>query len=133
MSFEGRFDRVDRGNILPRPKREIPIWIGGFKEAAFRRAGNLGDGFMFAGDADTGREQWERVQAHLADAGRSDEGYGRDLITITSRSVDECVKNVEAWREMGGTHASVCTMGMGLDSTAAHVDFMGEVAAKLGR
>ena len=33
VTFEGRFDRVDRGNILPRPRRKMPIWIGGFKES----------------------------------------------------------------------------------------------------
>ncbi len=33
VSFNGRFDRVDRGNILPRPKRRIPIWIGGLQRA----------------------------------------------------------------------------------------------------
>lgn len=133
LSFEGRFDRVDRGNILPRPKREIPIWIGGFKEVAFRRGGTLGDGFIFGGDATSAQEQWGRVEHHLSASGRSSEGYGRDLITIAARSVDDCVKNVEAWRGMGGTHASVCTMGMGLDSASAHIDFMAEVREKIGR
>ena len=30
--------RIDRAGILPRPKRRIPIWLGGFSEAAFDRA-----------------------------------------------------------------------------------------------
>jgi probable F420-dependent oxidoreductase len=130
VSFNGRFDRVDRGNILPRPKRRIPIWIGGFSEPAYRRGGTLGDGFIFAGpDHAAG---WERVKHHLAKAGRSAEGFGRDLITNTATSVDACVAAVEGWRENGGTHASVCTMGMGLDSTAAHIDFISTVRERLG-
>ena len=39
--------RIDRAGILPRPKRQIPIWFGGFSEAAYDRAARIGDGFMF--------------------------------------------------------------------------------------
>ncbi|WP_125182813.1 TIGR03619 family F420-dependent LLM class oxidoreductase, partial [Minwuia thermotolerans] len=34
VSFDGRFDRIDRAGINPRPKRSIPIWIGGVSEPA---------------------------------------------------------------------------------------------------
>lgn len=131
LSFEGKFDRVDRGNINPRPRRQLPIWIGGFSEAAYRRGGRLGDGFIFAGD--DVYTAWDRIKHHLAESGRAEEGFGRDLITNTAQSVDACVKAVEQWRESGGTHASVCTMGMGFDSTSAHIDFITEVRERLGR
>jgi alkanesulfonate monooxygenase SsuD/methylene tetrahydromethanopterin reductase-like flavin-dependent oxidoreductase (luciferase family) len=39
--------------ILPRPKRTIPIWLGGFREAAFDRAARIGDGFLFSGQTQT--------------------------------------------------------------------------------
>ena len=39
--------RIDRAGILPRPKRQIPIWLGGFSEAAFDRAARIADGFRF--------------------------------------------------------------------------------------
>ena len=48
VSYQGGFDRVDRAGILPRPRRRIPIWCGGFIEAAYRRAARLADGFVFA-------------------------------------------------------------------------------------
>ncbi len=130
VTFEGKFDRVERGNILPRPRRQIPIWIGGFAERAYRRGGSLGDGFIFAGPNTL--DAWARVEHHLAEAGRSSEGYGRDLITNVSVSVDQCVDAGNQWRDSGGTHLSVCTMGMGLDSTSAHIDFITEVKHQLG-
>src|SRR5580692_6796117 len=34
VDFSGRFDRVDRAAIVPRPARSIPIWLGGSGEAA---------------------------------------------------------------------------------------------------
>jgi probable F420-dependent oxidoreductase len=129
VTFQGRFDTVDRANVLPLPRRQIPVWIGGFEEPAFKRGGRLGDGFIFAG-ADP-LAHLARVKHHLAEAGRGTAGFGLDFITNTARSVDEAVRAVETWREAGGTHASVCTMGMGLKTADAHIDFMTEVKARL--
>jgi alkanesulfonate monooxygenase SsuD/methylene tetrahydromethanopterin reductase-like flavin-dependent oxidoreductase (luciferase family) len=131
VSFEGRFDRVDRGNILPRPKRRLPIWIGGFKEAAFRRAGRFGDGFIFAGD--NALDCWARIEHHLNEAGRSSDGFGRDLVTNTATTIEKSLDAVRHWRDNGGTHASVCTMGMGFDTIDAHIDFIAEVSARLDK
>jgi probable F420-dependent oxidoreductase len=131
VTFNGRFDQVDRGNILPRPNRRLPIWIGGFKEPAFRRAGRFGDGFIFAGNDPL--ECWARIEHHLGEAGRSTEGFGRDLVTNTADTLDKCVDAVRHWRDNGGTHASVCTMGMGFDTVDAHIDFIAEVRARLDK
>ena len=51
VNFSGRFDRVDRAALVPRPARPIPIWLGGSGEAAFERAARLADGFIFFGTA----------------------------------------------------------------------------------
>ena len=39
VTFDGRFDHLDRACINPRSRRQIPIWIGGFAEPAYRRGG----------------------------------------------------------------------------------------------
>jgi probable F420-dependent oxidoreductase len=44
VTFEGRFDHVERACINPRPLRAIPLWIGGFSEPAYQRAGRRGTG-----------------------------------------------------------------------------------------
>ena len=49
VDFSGRFDRVDRAALVPKPARPIPIWLGGSSEAAFDRAARLADGFIFFG------------------------------------------------------------------------------------
>jgi hypothetical protein len=36
-----------------------------------------------------------------------------------------------AWRDAGGTHLSVVTMGLGLDSVDAHIDYITSVAGAL--
>jgi probable F420-dependent oxidoreductase len=131
MSFEGRFDRIDKGNILPRPKRQIPIWVGGFTEPAFRRGGKLGDGYIFAGDIDHANEGWARVRHHLAEAGRPEAGFGRELITIRATNLEQTVDTVNRWRDAGGTHASINSMGKGLTTIPAHLDFIAEVRHRL--
>jgi hypothetical protein len=131
LSYEGRFDRMDRGNILPRPKRPIPIWVGGFGDAAFKRGARLGDGFMFAGPLDRCLDGWEQVKGLLGGNGRGIAGYGGDLVTTSANTIDQVAAAYEAWEQAGGTHLSVAMTGMGLDSTEAHLDFMNQVHAKL--
>jgi len=132
LSYEGRFDRMDNGCLNPRPDRPIPIWVGGFGTAAFRRGARLGDGFMFAGGLDRCLEAWDAVRRELAEAGRPVEGFGADLVTTSARSVDQVEGAVERWAQVGGTHVSVVLTGMGLDSTEAHLDFLSQVSDRLG-
>jgi probable F420-dependent oxidoreductase len=49
VSFHGRFTSFDDIRLLPKPVRQIPIWIGGSSEAAYRRAAARGDGFQAIG------------------------------------------------------------------------------------
>ena len=44
LDYHGRWHRVDRAGLKPLPGRQIPIWFGGFVDAAFERAARLGDG-----------------------------------------------------------------------------------------
>ncbi|HIF92676.1 MAG TPA: LLM class F420-dependent oxidoreductase [Myxococcales bacterium] len=139
LTFKGQFDSIDRGNINPRPKRSIPIWVGGFSEPAFRRGGKLGDGFIFAGPTDSVAGQitgvldaWKRVQEHLTDNERTTQGFGADYVMLASLGVEATADTIKRWQDAGGTHASVVTMGMGLETTEAHLDYMANVAAKVG-
>ena len=47
VSFAGEFWKLDRITVLPRPVQQpLPVWIGGSSEAAMRRTGRLGDGWI---------------------------------------------------------------------------------------
>jgi len=133
VDFAGAFDRVDRAALLPKPARSIPIWLGGYGEAAQDRAARLADGFIFGGRAAGVVAGWNRLRDRVADLGRPVEDFGGDYIALSRAGVGDLVAKIEAWREAGGTHASVVTMSLGLDSTSAHVDYLASVAEALGR
>ncbi len=45
--------------------------------------------------------------------------------------VGDVATEIDAWREAGGTHVSVVTMGLGLDSVDGHIDYLASVADAL--
>ena len=131
VTFDGEFDHIDRGCINPRPRRQIPVWFGGFGEAAFRRASRMGDGFSFAGDVDGALHGLERVGELLAGEGRDLDTFGRELIMTRARTAADVVETASKWTDVGGTHVSVLTIKVGLDSHRAHVDHLSDVKAAL--
>jgi probable F420-dependent oxidoreductase len=103
VTFRGRFFAVEDATIMPRPwqKNGLPIWIGGRSEAALRRTGRLGDGWLVSsvspGEVDAGIKS---IRAYAAQAGRQvpDDHYGvlipfyfaasaEDAVAIAGRSV----------------------------------------------
>jgi probable F420-dependent oxidoreductase len=131
VDFDGAFDRVERAALLPKPTRSIPIWLGGYGEAAWERAARHGDGFIFGGRASGILETWTRMRDRVAELGRPVEDFGGDYLVLSRSGVDDLVTKVATWREAGGTHATIVTMGLGLDSTAAHLDYIAQVATAL--
>lgn len=133
VDFTGRFDRVDRAALLPRPTRPIPIWIGGFSEKAYDRAARLADGFIYFGShRESVVDRWRALRDRVRDLGRDTEDFGGEWVPLPVGGPAEHAADLEAWREVGGTHAAVVTMGLGLDSVDAHVEYLAAVATSLG-
>ena len=73
VSYRGSYFTLDRVRLVPKPvQTPPPLWVGGTTEAALRRAGRLGDGWLASLIAPEafGRAA-ERIQAHAAAAGRA--------------------------------------------------------------
>jgi probable F420-dependent oxidoreductase len=132
VDFSGRFDRIDRASLMPKPARSIPIWLGGSGEVAFERAARLADGFIFFGGKSAPTiEAWKRLRDRVGGLGRSVEDFGADWVVLSRGGLDELMSEIDAWREAGGTHVSVDTMGRGLDSGDRHIDYIASVASAL--
>ncbi|WP_239404795.1 LLM class F420-dependent oxidoreductase [Frankia sp. Cj3] len=134
VDFSGRFDRIDRAALVPKPVRPIPIWLGGSGEVAFERAARLADGFIFfgGGGVDHAVDAWTRLRDRVRVLGRSVEDFGADYVAVPRGGIGDLTAQIDAWREAGGTHVSVATMGRNLDSVDGHIDYLASVADALG-
>jgi probable F420-dependent oxidoreductase len=132
VDFSGRFDRVDRASLLPKPVRPVPIWLGGHGDVAFDRAARLADGFIFFGgkSGDT-IDSWKRLRDRVGALGRSVEDFDGDWVVLSRGGLDDLTAEIDAWRRAGGTHVSIDTMGRGLTSADAHMDYLASVADAL--
>ncbi|HET9491748.1 MAG TPA: TIGR03619 family F420-dependent LLM class oxidoreductase [Methylomirabilota bacterium] len=72
VTHAGEFWQLERITVLPRPVQQpLPVWIGGNSEAAMRRAGRLGDGWIPSFiTPEQFRVGVEKTQALAAEAGR---------------------------------------------------------------
>jgi probable F420-dependent oxidoreductase len=80
VDFESPHYRVTAIAMEPKPPqgRQLPIWIGGMSEPAWRRVGQLGDGWL-AGrvtDADSARGAIDSIRRHAEAAGRDPGAIG---------------------------------------------------------
>ena len=132
VQFEGRFDRVDRAALNPQPASRIPIWMGGFADAALARAARLSDGFIFADGVGDSHELLAKLRVELERAGRADHPFGLQLNMLQAKTPEAVVETVQRWADAGGSHVAVNTMGKGMTSTEDHLHYAEGVAAALG-
>jgi probable F420-dependent oxidoreductase len=134
ISYRGEFDQIDRANIVPRPNRMIPIWCGGFAEPAFRRAVRLADGFIFGyGLSDDANNGWQRVQELLAKAERPVEDFGAHFLLhppVGPYDDQEITDGLLCLKKAGATHASIFSMGRGLNEVDEHVEYVARVKGR---
>ena len=83
FSFEGSAFSYDRVKVTPPPAREggIPIYLGGYADAAVRRAGRMADGFITDADAiEEVRPALSKLDEAARSAGRDPRSLGIALI-----------------------------------------------------
>ena len=130
-SYDGEFDSLDRGVVLPGPGRQIPVWIGGFSPPAFRRGVTRGDGFMFAGKESAVHEALEALRHEADERQRPLDDFGLEYLALRAPSVVDTAQHAERWHAAGGTHFAAVSMGAGRDSIEAHLDFFARTADRL--
>ena len=83
VTYQSEFLKLSDTGILPKPAQaDLPIWIGGRTEAAFRRTGRLGDGWLPTQVTPEDCERGiARIKEHAAEAGRQleEDHYGIQL------------------------------------------------------
>ena len=90
---------------------------------AYDRAARIGDGFLFSGRTQTEAVQIKaRIEAKLRELGRDANGFGFESIQQYRRGDNQWPGDIAAWREAGGSHISVVTMGANLTTVDGHIE-----------
>lgn len=133
FSHEGMVESFERAGMVVRPRKMIPILFGGMKEPAFRRAGRLGDGFIFAGGQyGNPYDSWERVKYHLIENGRSEKDFCRNLIVGDGPEDAQTIADeLKRWRDAGHQYGTIQSTWRGLKTAEEHLEFFQEVAEKI--
>ena len=132
LDFRGQFHRIDRAGILPRPSRQIPIWIGGAHDRVLRRAARLADGFLFSQGGPRSLESVNKVREYVAAEGRDPAKFGIEGILNFSDGPDKWADRIDSWRKVGASHICVRTMGEKPVGPATQIEAIRKYAEAVG-
>ena len=126
VDFTGKFHRIDRAGFNPLPGRKIPIWFGGFADVAFRRAAEMGDGFIFGSSQEANLAAHVRVQHFLRQSQRDPTTFGIEAMLNYQAGEAQWRSDIEAWSEVGANYVSMRSqalrgMGDGLATPREHI------------
>ncbi len=123
VNFAGDFDTVPDAGLNPLPAQPVPIWFGGGADVALRRSARLGDGWLpNAMSISELRVRLNTLRTYLIEAGRDPQGYGVDVrMSVNSTPQSEWASEAAQLVEMGVSHVSINTMGMGYQNLQEHL------------
>jgi probable F420-dependent oxidoreductase len=124
ISFDGKWHRVTRAGIEPRPARPIPIWFGGSADPLLRRVARIGDGWIPAmAPNDTARALVEKLHGYLEAEGRDPSTFPlQGQAQIRGGDPERWARRAERWGALGATHLAVTTMNAGLAAPDDHIE-----------
>ncbi|MGD0055965.1 MAG: LLM class F420-dependent oxidoreductase [Acidimicrobiales bacterium] len=110
VDFEGRFHRIDRAGILPRPiQRPIPIWIGGGATTrVLERIGRLGDGWLHGGGPGESLDRALEIIHRAARDARRPEPPGLQVgLRVSDLNAGDFERAVEESEKAGASYVSI--------------------------
>ncbi|MEN3952993.1 LLM class F420-dependent oxidoreductase [Iodidimonas sp. SYSU 1G8] len=140
ITYDGRFHKVTDAGINPPPVRKsIPVWFGGTSEASKDRVANTGDGWIPVLPADRAQEAVADMRERVTRAGRDPDSVGIDNIIFVGATLGGPVRTPEdaaadhaQWRQAGASHVTLHTMGAGLKTGDAHIEYLRRFKAAIG-
>jgi probable F420-dependent oxidoreductase len=148
VDVEGTHYHVTAMAMEPKPPqgRQLPIWVGGNSEVAYRRVGRLGDGWLGSrvGDEVGARRAIEAIHRHAEQAGRDPEAIGlQSMVAPPPRDAegkrfyaehDHVVARVAALQKMGfgwATLNATAIFQVGARSVDAMLDALAALHTKI--
>jgi probable F420-dependent oxidoreductase len=135
VEHHGNFFDFPRLKMCPMPERPTPIYVGGQSPRALRRAAQLGDGWMGAGQMpEDALETLARLDTLRAEAGRSGESFYTIVPLLVPPDVDTLKRLEDAGADATVSYPFRFTLGPGstLEQKRAHLEgYANDVISKL--
>jgi probable F420-dependent oxidoreductase len=138
IDFTGHWHRIPAAGINPLPvQRPIPIWMGGgtdtVQDIVLERIGRLADGWLSQMNPnENARQAVARLHAFARAANRDPSSLGIEpRLNLRQVSPTAWRSYLEEWRDLGASHMSISTLGMGL-SPEAHIAMIEQVWTEIG-
>ena len=131
VTFEGRWHTIPDAGLNPMPLQQpIPLWFGGHADAVLQRIARMGDGWMpnFRAAADA-QPALDLLDEYLTENGRSRGDIGLEARLHTRLgNLDDQMKSLTQWQNVGATHISLNTMGAGFTTPGEHINAIRQFA-----
>lgn len=148
VNFEGTYYRAVAMAMEPKPPqgRRLPLWIGGTSQAAYRRVGRFGDGWLaiHIDDTASARRAIDTIRRYAEQAGRDPDAIGLQCMVAPPprdeaskrfyADHDSVVARVAALQRMGFQWASLNATAIfqaGARSVSAIIDVLGTLHSRL--
>jgi len=135
VTFNGEFHTVSDAGLNPLPVQQpLPVWFGGYADAALRRMARLGAGwFPGSQTPEKAGPTFNKIREYISEAGRDPASFGLDPWVSNSRSKrSDWTPLAKEWQQIGATHLALETMRCGysidqhLDAAKQFIEEVGE-------
>jgi probable F420-dependent oxidoreductase len=111
VSFDGKYHRVTKAGINPRPSAPVPIWFGGGAPALLKRCARMGDGWMpVMGANQAAADALALIETERQSRGLTMDGFGvQAQAQFAGGTVERWRSHAMRWRDLGATHLAVAT------------------------
>jgi probable F420-dependent oxidoreductase len=135
ITFQSNEHTIPDAGINPLPvQRPIPIWFGGYADAALQRIARLGDGWISNPISFERLESiLQQLRGYIEQAGRDPNQFGIDLrFNVSQTPENSWGHEVERAAKLGVTHVCVGTMDAGFTRLDQHLDAVRRFKADVG-
>ncbi|MGE0880672.1 MAG: LLM class F420-dependent oxidoreductase [Acidimicrobiia bacterium] len=126
VAFSGQFWEFDDLLVLPKPDHQIPLWIGGASDRAFRRTKEKGDGYQALGlSIESAPAMVQRVRAD-----HPEESFTISLRTgwdAQGMEPDQIRREYDAWQAAGVQHVVSAPWRSSMDEWLRSVELLAEI------